>query len=86
MIAAIGTTLTSAAALLFAVIEPDAVYWAFGFPAAIVSVFGADFVFAPGTMYIASVSAPHEQSVAGATFQTITQVCSLFPRFDRDSH
>ncbi|KAK7450578.1 hypothetical protein VKT23_012887 [Stygiomarasmius scandens] len=70
----IGTTLTSAAALLFAVIEPDAVYWAFGFPAAIVSVFGADFVFAPGTMYIASVSAPHEQSVAGATFQTITQL------------
>ncbi|THU93553.1 putative efflux transporter [Dendrothele bispora CBS 962.96] len=70
----IGTSLTSTAALLFALINPNVTYWAFGFPAAIISVFGADFVFAPGTMYIASVSAPHEQSVAGATFQTITQL------------
>ncbi|KAF5358792.1 hypothetical protein D9758_008591 [Tetrapyrgos nigripes] len=69
-----GTTLTSTAALLFALINPNAVYWAFGFPAAIIAVFGADFVFAPGTMYVSSVSQAHEQSVAGAVFQTVTQV------------
>jgi hypothetical protein len=50
------------------------VYWAFGFPAAIFAVFGADFVFACGSIFIAKVSLPHEQSVSGAIFQTMTQV------------
>jgi hypothetical protein len=49
-------------------------YWAFGFPAAVFSVFGADFVFAAGTIFVAKVSLPHEQSLAGALFQTMTQV------------
>ena len=70
----IGTTLTSVASLLFAVINTHAPYWAFGFPAAIVAVFGADFVFASGTLFVAKVSLPHEQSVSGALFQTMTQV------------
>lgn len=72
----IGTLLTGVANLLFAVIDPDASYWAFGFPAAIVSVFGADFVFASGTLFVAKVCLPHEQSVGGALFQTVTQVRS----------
>ena len=38
------------------------------------SVFGADFVFASGTLFVAKVSLPHEQSLAGALFQTMTQV------------
>lgn len=69
-----GTTLTATASLLFAVINTHAPYWAFGFPASIVAVFGADFVFASGTLFVAKVSLPHEQSVSGALFQTMTQV------------
>ena len=69
-----GMALTGVSNLLFAVINPHAVYWAFGFPAAILSVFGADFVFAAGTLFVAKVCLPHEQSVGGALFQTMTQV------------
>ncbi|KAG7444587.1 putative efflux transporter [Guyanagaster necrorhizus] len=71
---AIGTGLTSVAPLLFGLINPNATYWAFGFPAAIVAVVGADFVFAGGTLFIAKVSLPHEQSLAGGVFQTMTQL------------
>ncbi|KAG6844857.1 hypothetical protein H0H87_003100 [Tephrocybe sp. NHM501043] len=69
-----GTIGTSLAALLFAIIDPNVTYWAYGFPAAVISVFGADFVFASGTLFIAKVSLPHEQSLAGALFQTMTQL------------
>ncbi|KAF9263695.1 MFS general substrate transporter [Marasmius fiardii PR-910] len=69
-----GTTLTSTAALLFALINPRAVYWAFGFPASTLVVFGADFVFASGTIFVAKFSLPHEQSVAGGVFQCMTQI------------
>lgn len=75
---AFGTTFTAIAALLFAIIEPSAPYWAYGFPAPIVSVFGADFVFAAGTLFVAKVSLPHEQSLAGGIFQTLTQVQIYF--------
>jgi hypothetical protein len=69
-----GTSFTGLAALLFALINPSSLYWAFGFPAPIVAVFGADFVFAAGTLFVAKVSLPHEQSLAGGLFQTLTQV------------
>ena len=75
MFLVIGTGFTAVANLLFAVIKVSAPYWAFGFPSAILSVFGADFVFAAGTLFVAKISLPHEQSVAGALFQTMTQVC-----------
>ncbi|KAJ7852795.1 MFS general substrate transporter [Mycena olivaceomarginata] len=75
---AFGTTFTAIAALLFAIIEPSAPYWAYGFPAPIVSVFGADFVFAAGTLFVAKVSLPHEQSLAGGIFQTLTQLGTAF--------
>ncbi|KAF5353670.1 hypothetical protein D9758_008642 [Tetrapyrgos nigripes] len=71
---ALGTFLTACAPLLFALIDPDAGYWALGFPAAILSVAGADFVFASGTLFVAKVSVGHEQSVAGAVFQTMSQI------------
>ena len=76
-----GTLLTGVASLLFALINPAAVYWAFGFPAAVVSVFGADFVFASGILFVAKVSEPHEQSLAGGLFQTLTQVLQFTPLF-----
>lgn len=72
--AVFGTMATNVACLLFALIIPSAPYWAFGFPAAIISVIGADFIFASGTLFIAKVSLPHEQSVGGALFSTMTQV------------
>ena len=75
---AIGTLFTGLANHLFAVIDPAAPFWAFGFPAAIISVFGADFVFATGTLFVAKVCLPHEQSVGGALFQTLTQVGTAF--------
>jgi hypothetical protein len=70
----LGTALTASANIFFAVVEPSETYWAYGLPSAILSVFGADFVFAAGTLFIAKVALPHEQSVAGALFQTMTQV------------
>jgi len=72
---AAGTGLSGIASLLFAIIDPDASYWAFGFPSAILSVFGANFVYPSGTLFIATVSAQFEQSVGGAVFQLLTQVC-----------
>ncbi|TDL21101.1 MFS general substrate transporter [Rickenella mellea] len=74
----IGTVFTGIACLLFAIINPTSAYWAFGFPAAITSVFGADFVFASGTLFIAKISLPHEQSLAGGLFQTLTQLGTAF--------
>ncbi|KAG2359353.1 major facilitator superfamily domain-containing protein [Suillus spraguei] len=68
-----GTLLTATAAILFALIDPTATYWAFGFPSAVV-VFGADFVYSSGTIFIAKMAPPHERSVAGALFQTLTQL------------
>ncbi len=53
--------------------------WAhLGFPAAIISVFGADFVFASGSLFVAKVCLPHEQSVGGALFHTLTQLGTAF--------
>jgi hypothetical protein len=71
---AIGTLCTGCATLFFALIDTRASYWPFGFPAAILAVVGADFVFAAGTLFVAKVAAHDEQSLAGATFQTMTQV------------
>ncbi|KAK7677746.1 hypothetical protein QCA50_019298 [Cerrena zonata] len=74
----VGCLCTGLAGLLYAVINPDAVYWAFGFPAAIIAVVGADFVFAAGSIYIAKLALPHEQSLAGGLFQTMAQLGTSF--------
>ncbi|THU98805.1 putative efflux transporter [Dendrothele bispora CBS 962.96] len=73
---AAGTGLSGIASLLFAIIDPNAPYWAYGFPSAILSVFGANFVYPSGTLFIATVCAPFEQSVGGAVFQELTQLGS----------
>ncbi|KAJ6474419.1 efflux transporter [Mycena vitilis] len=73
-----GTSFTAVGALLFALIDPSAPFWAFGFPAPIVVVFGADFVFAAGTLFVAKICLPHEQSLAGGLFQTLTQLGTSF--------
>lgn len=69
-----GTLITGCACVLFALINPSATYWAFGFPSTVMVVFGADFVFSAGTIFVAKIVFPHEQSLAGGLFQTMTQV------------
>ena len=60
--------------MLWAIIVPSAPYWQYAFPAAILAAFGPDFVFAVGTLYIAKISKPEEQSVAGGLFQALTNL------------
>ncbi|KAK7453386.1 hypothetical protein VKT23_011650 [Stygiomarasmius scandens] len=74
VLVAFGTCLTACSSLLFAFIDPKEAYWAFGFPASILSVIGADFVFASGTLFVAKFSLKNQQSVSGAVFQTMTQL------------
>ncbi|KAJ7104776.1 hypothetical protein C8R44DRAFT_887218 [Mycena epipterygia] len=50
---ATGTFTTTITPLVFALIIPKALYWAFGFPAAVCSVVGAEFLFAAGTLFVA---------------------------------
>ncbi|OAX31939.1 MFS general substrate transporter [Rhizopogon vinicolor AM-OR11-026] len=69
-----GTLLTASGGILFAVIDPSVTYWAFGFPSTVLIVFGADFVYSCGTIFIAKTVLPHEHSVGGALFQTMTQI------------
>ncbi|KAF8331585.1 efflux transporter [Amanita rubescens] len=71
---AISTFITGCAPILFAVIIPSAPYWAFGLPAAICSIFGADFVFASGSLYVANIVKEDEQGLACGLFQTMTQI------------
>ncbi|KAF9478869.1 MFS general substrate transporter [Pholiota conissans] len=73
-----GAFCTAIGCLLFAVIDPSTTYWAFGFPASVVAVVGADFVFAAGTLFISRIALPHEQSVAGGLFSTMTQLGTAF--------
>ncbi|KAJ7119225.1 hypothetical protein C8R43DRAFT_86627 [Mycena crocata] len=75
---AAGTLTTTIAPLLFALIRPSAVYWAFGFPAAVCSVVGADFLFAAGMLFVANAVGEGEQSLAGGVFQTMTQLGTTF--------
>jgi hypothetical protein len=75
-IVATGTLMTGCADLLYAVIDPKASFWAFCFPSSCLVALGADFTFAAGTLFVSKVSHPHEQSVAGALFQAMTQIGS----------
>ena len=70
----IGTVATTLACLLFAIIIPDVSYWSFSFPAIFLSSMGADIISSVGTLFIAKVMLPQEQSVAGALFMTMTQL------------
>ena len=52
-------------------------YWPLEFPAIWLSVLGVDLVFSAGTLFIATFALPHEQSMAGALFNTMIQVNPL---------
>ncbi|KAG8835892.1 hypothetical protein FRC17_000442 [Serendipita sp. 399] len=74
----VGTLATSMACLLLAIIDPSASYFQYAFIAHIISVFGADFTFATGTLFVAKVAHLHEQSLAGALLQTLTMLGTTF--------
>ncbi|KAK3318744.1 major facilitator superfamily domain-containing protein [Apodospora peruviana] len=72
---AVGNLCVSITSLLFAVpIPPDTSYWAFGFPAMVISVFGADTAW-PCLILFTSHSLPQEdQGVGGALVNAMGQV------------
>ncbi|KAF9649381.1 MFS general substrate transporter [Thelephora ganbajun] len=74
----VGTLLTAFGSIFFSLVEDGQSYWSYGFPSAVIIVFGADFVFSSGTLFIAKCALPHEQSVAGALFSVMTQVGTAF--------
>ena len=71
----VGTLSTSAAVLLFNFSKPSMSYWSLEFPAIWLSVLGVDLVFSAGSLFIATFALPYEQSMAGALFNTMIQVC-----------
>ena len=73
-ITGVGTLATTSACLIFALMPPTFSYWAFAFPAIFMSAMGADLISSAGTNFIAKFALPHEQSVAGALFMTMTQL------------
>ena len=74
--AAVGTLMTGCANIFFAVIDPNATYWAFGFPSACLIVLGAEFTYVSATLFISKISLPHEQSVAGGLLHAMTKIGS----------
>jgi len=73
-ILSMGTASMTISCLLMAVIKPDVTYWAFAFPSTLLTVWGADPVFAAGSLFIAKFALPEEQSVAAALFNTMIQL------------
>lgn len=53
--------------------------------AAIVSTFAADFVLTSGTLFVAKVCLPHEQSVGGVLFLTLVRSGTLSSSYDATS-
>lgn len=74
----LGTLGNGIAALLMAVQNVEDPYWQWGFPSMILIVFGADFIFATGIMYVSKVAGPGQQGAAGGCFNVITQVGTTF--------
>lgn len=60
--------------ILYSVQEKHSSYWAFAFPALVLSVIGADFEFTVTNMYVMSTLPSEQQSVAGGLFNTVTRL------------
>jgi hypothetical protein len=73
-ITAIGMAGATIGCVLMATIKPYATYWAFVFPSMVVSVLGSELIYTAGTLYIAKITPPDEQSLAAGIFQTMVQV------------
>jgi hypothetical protein len=74
-VSGVGTLMTSMGIMLFTISKPSMSYWDLEFSAMWLSVLGVDFVFPAGSLFIAKFALPYEQSMAGALFTAMTQVC-----------
>ncbi|KAL9094112.1 MAG: hypothetical protein Q9165_003527 [Trypethelium subeluteriae] len=72
----IGAAAYTISFLLMAVNRKSDSYWAFFFPALVFDVVGADLEFNVANMYVLSSLPPHQQSIAGGLFQTVTKLCT----------
>jgi predicted MFS family arabinose efflux permease len=69
------TICVSVSSLLFAIPIPgNTTYWAYGFPAMVLSVFGADTIFPALTLFVAKTLPPEDASLGGALIMAVGQV------------
>jgi predicted MFS family arabinose efflux permease len=72
---AVGNACVSIAALLFAApIPPDTIYWAWSFPAMVLSVFGADTTWPSLILFTSHSLPPEDQALGGALINAMGQV------------
>lgn len=71
IIGAVAYVISSA---LLSAMPASASWWAFTFPAVVLSVVGADFEFTVTNMYVMSSLPSEQQAVAGGLFNTVTKV------------
>lgn len=76
LLTAIGASSYLVSVLLLANMKVGSSYWAFIFPSLLLSVIGADLQFNVANMYVMSSLPPHQQSLAGGIFNTVTKLCS----------
>ncbi|GAA96154.1 uncharacterized protein L969DRAFT_91610 [Mixia osmundae IAM 14324] len=67
---------TAIAPMLFALQKIGDPYWQWQFPAMILTVFGADLIFACGTIYASKVADARDQGLAGGIINTVLQVAT----------
>jgi predicted MFS family arabinose efflux permease len=69
------TICVSVSSLLFAIPIPEhTTYWAYGFPAMVLSVCGADTIFPVLTLFVAKSLPPEDASLGGALIMAVGQV------------
>jgi predicted MFS family arabinose efflux permease len=69
------TLCVSISSLLFAIPIPDNItYWAYGFPAMVLCVCGADTIFPVLTLFVAKTLPPEDASLGGALITAVGQV------------
>jgi len=70
-----GTICLSISSLLFAIpISPSTIYWAYGFPAMVLSVCGADTLYPTLTLFTAKSLPAEDQALGGALINSVGQV------------
>jgi predicted MFS family arabinose efflux permease len=75
MMLAVGNTCVSISALLFALpIPPDTIYWAWAFPAMVLSVFGADITWPCLILFTSHTLPPEDQALGGALVNSMGQI------------
>ncbi|KAH6895940.1 integral membrane protein [Thelonectria olida] len=70
----VGSLLSAASPLLFALQDPEWTYWAAGFPAMCLSVVSTDLLFNVSNLVITSSFPSKDQALAGGVFNTVTQL------------